>query len=293
MRIKIAHIALVLSILALAVSLFTAVQVSQNDDDALIHALMAQNQQLQEQIDALANQTPDVPDVPDVSGSESAITGATLAAAPWADNRGADVTLTVTADSEPDSDVLLRVMLGSTVITEVPCQWDGSSLTATASLDAANGYIYSVIIGSESTPLSSPENPVYPELVYLADALSAYCNLIVGDWYVRDNVLTLESGYATIHTVQLTADAQANTQARLLLKNGDIVLEAYPLSPVETDEPGSYACAITSASFPLPPLAEGEQVDLWLEATLSNGQTLTTCAATWYAMPGGFSMAAG
>lgn len=291
MRIKIAHIALVLSILALAVSLFTAVQVSQNDDEALIHALMDQNQQLQAQIDALAGQTPDVPAVPGVSGGDSALTGASLAAAPWEDNRGADVTLTL--EGAADMEVLFRVMLGSTVISEVPCRADGDTLTATVSLDAANGYIYALVAGSEVTTLASPENPVYPELVYLSDALSAYCNLIVGDWYVRDNVLTLENGYATIHTVQLAADAQAFTQARLLLKNGDIVLEAYPLSPIATDEPGSYACAVTGVSFSLPPLAEGEQVDLWLEATLSSGQTLTTCAATWQAMPGGFSMAAG
>lgn len=290
MRIKLPHIALILAILALAVSLFTAVQVSRNNNDALIDALMAQTQQLQAQLDALSDQTPVTPDIP---VGDSTITEITLTAAPWQDNRGADVTLTAAAENAPDGDALLRVMLGSTVITEVPCHWDGTALTATVSLDAANGYIYSLVVDSEAKTLASPDAPAYPELVYLSDALSAYCNLIVGDWYVRESTLTLETGYATIHTPQLTADDEAYTQVRLVLKRGEEVLAECPISPVETDEPGSFACSISSAAFPLPIMAEGEQMDLWLEATLTSGQILSTCAATWYAMPGGFSMAAG
>lgn len=290
MRIKLPHIALILATLALAVSLFTAVQVSRNDDDALIDALMAQTQQLQAQIDALTNQSPAIPDLP---AGDSTITELNLAAVPWQDNRGADVTLTAAAENAPAGDALLRVMLGSAVITEVPCHWDGTALTATVSLDAANGYIYSLVVGSEARVLASPDTPVYPELVYLADALSAYCNLIVGDWYVLESTLTLESGYATIHTPQLTASDEAYTQVRLVLKRGEEVLAQCPISPVETDEPGSFACSISNAAFPLPVMSEGDQMDLWLEATLTSGQVLTTCAATWYAMPGGFSMAAG
>lgn len=290
MRIKPAHIALILSILALAVSLFTAVQVSQNDDAALIDALMAQNQQLQEQIDALANQTPEVPGL---SGETGTVTDAALTAAVWPDNQGADVTMTLNTDDAPAGDVLLRVMLGNTVITEVPCTRDGDSFTATAALDAANGYIYSLIMGNEARTLASPDKPVYPELVYLADSLNAYCNLVVGDWNVRDNVLTLETGYATVHTARLTAATDAFTDVRLVLKHGDEILAEQAISPTETDEPGSFACSIANAAFPLPALTEGEQVDLWLEARLSDGRVLSTCAATWYAMHSGFSMAAG
>ena len=285
MRIKTAHIALLLSILALAVSLFTAVQVTSNDDEALINALMAQNQQLQAQIDALAERTN--------NEQESAGTeGITLTAVAWEDGRGADVTLTL--EGAADTEAALLVMAGDTVITEVPCQWDGSVGTATAQVPAGNGYTYSMIAGSEAKTLASPENPVYPELVNLADALTAYCNLVVGEWNVRDNVLTLESGYASLHTAQLTAGGEAYTNVRLVLKHGDRILAETPISPAEVqEEPGTFACDITDAAFVMPKLPEGEQVDLWMEATLSDGQVLTTCAATWYAMASGFSMAAG
>lgn len=282
MRIKLAHIALIISIIALALSLFTAVQVSSGDDDALIDALMAQNQDLQAQIDALAGRTPDetTPDAP----------GATLTAAAWADGKGADVTLAL--EGAADMEVLFRVMLGSSVIAEVPCQWDGNVGTATVPVSAGNGYTYSMVAGSEAKTLASPENPVYPELVYLADALTAYCNLVVGDWYVRDNVLTLENCYAQIQTPRLGGELTCD-QARLVLKHGDAVLAQVPVFPVQGEESGSYACDVTDAVFALPGLAEGEQVDLWLEATLSDGQLLTVNAATWYAMHSGFSMAAG
>lgn len=286
MRIKAAHIALVLSVVALAVSLFTAVQVSQNDDKALIDALMAQNQQLQEQIDALAGQSADTP------GDTGSVSGAALTAVGWADASGADVILTL--EGTADQEALLRVMLDSAVIAEVPCLWDGTVLTATAAVPADNGYTYTLVIGSEAKTLASPENPVYPELVYLADALTAYCNLVVGEWFVKDDMLTLESCYATVHTAQLSGSDEGYTDARLVLKHGSEVLVEESISPAETEEGGnSFACEVNNVIFALPDLPEGDQVDLWLEVTLAGGQVVSHCAATWYAMPGGFSMAAG
>lgn len=286
MRIKPAHIALVLSIVALAVSLFTAVQVSQNDNDALIDALMAQNQQLQEQIDALAGQSADTP------GETEAVSGADLTAIGWADGSGADVILTL--EGTADQEAMLRVMLDSAVITEVPCLWDGTVLTASAAVPADNGYTYTLVMGSEARTLASPENPVYPELVYLADSLSAYCNLVVGEWFVKDDMLNLNSCYAHVHTPQLGGSGEACTQVRIVLKHGDEILAEEAISPAETEEGGnSYGCEVNGLVFALPDLPEGDQVDLWLEATLTGGQILRHCAATWYAMPGGFSMAAG
>lgn len=284
MRIKIAHIALVIAILALVVSLFTAVQVSNHDNDALIDALMAQNLELQAQIDALSSQT----DALELGAT-------TLTAATWSDGQGADVTLTFEPQTHRDEDtVLLRVMQDSLPVTEVPCQWDGTVYTATAQVPAGNGYTYSLITGEEVHTLASPENPVYPQLVYLADSLNAYCNLVVGDWYIRDNILTLETSFAHIQTPQLGDTGTLTcTQASLVLKNGDTVLEEFAITPAPGDGEGSYECEVAAAVFELPELAEGEQVDLWLEATLSDGQILTACAATWYAMHSGFTMAAG
>ena len=285
MRIKLAHIALILSILALAVALFTAVQVSRNDNDALIDALMAQNEQLLARLDAL-----DGGSVPDTSTDTQVVPGVTLTATSWPDGSGADVVLTL---ESAETDALLRVMLDSQVIAEVPCSADGDVLTATASVPADNGYTYSLIIGSEATTLASPDNPVYPELVYLADSLTAYCNLVVGDWFVREDMLTLGTCYAHIHTPQLNNAGVTVSSARILLKYGDTILDEVAVFPVASEEPGSYGCDVVDMVFALPDLADGEQVDLCLEATLSGGQVLTTCAATWYAMPGGFSMAAG
>lgn len=285
MKIKAAHIALLLSVLALAVSLYTAVQVTNNDTDALIDALMAQNQRLQEQIDALGGQgtvTPENTDLPQ---------GLTLRANPLPDGSGADVTM-VLNDLEAD-DVRLRVMLGSAVITEAPCVSDGNLLMATARIPADNGYTYSIVIDSESITLASPDEPAYPELVYLADALSAYCTLVIGESDVRDHVLTLETGYVHIHTPQLGGQALTCTRTRLVLKNGASELAEISVTPVPAEELGSYTCDVRNAAFKLPPLAEGEAVDLFLETVLSDGQVLTHCAATWYAVNGGFSMAAG
>lgn len=281
MRIKTAHIALLLSILALATSLFTAVQVSRNDDAALIDALMAQNQNLQEQIDALSAQ----------DGNISQNAPATLTAVGWPDGRGADITMTL--EDDPGEEALLRVMAGSMVLAEVPCQWDGAAWTATAGIEAGNGYTYSLVVGSEARTLASPENPAYPELVNLADALIAYCNLVVGEWEVREDVLTLGPCYAHIQYPQLGGSNIRCVQASLVLKHGETVLDTVPVTDLLQDAEGGCEGQIDAASFSLPELEEGEEVALWLEATLTDGQVLDVCAATWYAMRSGFSMAAG
>lgn len=287
MRIKLSHIALVLSIIALLISLFTAVQVSQNSDAALIDALMEQNEQLQAQIDALNGGVSPESDVTVTPVPANA----TLSAQMWEDGKGADVTLTLDGTSEPS---LLRVMLGDEVVTEVSCQSDGDQLTATVRLIAANGYSYAVVIGSEARTLASPEDPAYPELVYLADALSAYCNLVVGEWYARGGFLTLVSSYVQVQAPQFgTGGALSCTNARLVLKSGDTPIAEYPLTLEQGDGTGSYESVVNNATFKLPAMDASQQVDLWLEATLSDGQVLTHNAATWYATAGSFSMVAG
>lgn len=285
MRIKSSHIAILLSIAALAVSLYTffAPQTEQSDYAARMEALEAQNQALQARIDALTGQI-----------ESPALGTAALTAAGWTDGRGADITLTLTPDAYADGDTAaFRALLGGAVVAEADCQWNGSAFTAVLPVPAGNGYTYTVTTGGVTHIVSSPDSPVYPELVDLADALSAYCNMILGDWYVRDEVLTLETGYVHIQTPQLGGDSVTCVSARAVLKNDGAVLGSseIPLAPGECG--GSYECALTDLTLSLPTLEEGQQADLWLEAELSSGQILTTCAGTWYAMPGGWSMAAG
>ena len=279
MRIKTAHIALFLSVIALAVSLFNGVQISRGSDEALIQALMAQNAALQAQIDALTSQADSDPEaVP------------TLTAVPWADGTGADVTLMVETDAES---ALLRVMVGGEFLTEAPCRRSGSLLTATVQVPSGNGYTYSMVIGSEATTLASPANPVYPELVFLADALSAYCNLVVGEWFVGDDALTLNTCYAQVQTPLLRDAPLTCDQVDLALKIGHEVVSRVDVTVFLTENGAALDGQITGVVLPLPALEDGQEVELWLEARLSDGRILDCCAATWYAMHGGFSMAAG
>ena len=283
MRIRFVHIALLLSITALVLSLGTAWQVRDADYTDQINDLILQNQALQARLDALTGEK-----------SGPALGTAALTAAAWSDGSGADIVLTLDPVCEQAGDpARLRVQLGTQTVTETQCRWDGRVYTAALAVPAGNGYTYTVTIGSDAQTITSPEDPVYPELVYLSDSLSAYCNLVVSDWYVRDNALTLGPCYAHIQTPLLGADGDLRcTEARLVLKNGDAVLASVPITLTEGGS-GSFESEVTGAAFALPALEHGEQMDLWLEATLCDGRSLTACAATWYAMPGGFSMAAG
>jgi hypothetical protein len=56
---------------------------------------------------------------------------------------------------------------------------------------------------------------------------------------------------------------------------------------------GSYEMAVTDLSFEMPKMADDHQLDLWLEVTLSDGQTLSTCGGSWYYSNGDLVLAVG
>lgn len=283
-------VALVLALVSVAVSLFAVAQVRRISD-------------LEEQLAALTVQNPTQPGPPadqETQPTANRIITTNLTATVWEDSQGADVTLTLEPATYTEGDTArFQVHLGQELAADLVCAWDGSVYTATAQLPAANGYTYTCTLTgadgqSESDILSSPENPVATDLVYLGDALRAYCNLVPEDWAAADGNLTINACHAQVQLPQLSvSDSLSCGEAVLVLRLDDAVLESMPVTLAPGEGSRSFEATVENLTFALPELDEENTLELWLEVGLSDGQSLTACGGSWYMAEGRLQMAAG
>lgn len=279
-------LALVLALAALGLSLvgFVKPEAETVDYSAEIAALQEHNALLQSQIDALTGQM--------ASGSVgTGLSGWDLSVTPWENGGGASVTLTaVPAGYEEGMTASLSVRLSGKEVRNVACSWTGDSFTATAELDAQDGYgYYCVLTDAEGSrqqfSLTTPENPVLDIPVYLASSMEAYCNLMVDSWFDRDNVLTLATAYAQAQLPLLSSQGAAPEieNAQLLLYCNNALCGTAQITLEPADASGAYELTIMGAELAMPELQEDDCLDLYLEVTLSDGTVLTALGASWYA----------
>ena len=207
----------------------------------------------------------------------------------------ADVTFTFRpADPAARGDVALKILINDAVAAQEACRWNGEVYSVTVTMDAANGCTYILVLDGTETVLASPSYGAYPHLVNLADAMSAYCNLILGDWIVLGNRLTLDACHIQVQAPMLdAAQVSATQEARIMLKHNGDLLESLVVTLAPGEGSASFEGTLSDVSLPLPTLPQGEEVSLWLEAVLFDGQVVSACAATWTAVPGGWEIAVG
>ncbi len=256
--------------------------------------------QLEQDIDALQHQVDALSARLDALEENSGLLDWNLNASAWADNSGASVTLTASplAYHEGQS-ALFSVRLGSQEIASVPCQWDGSVYTGTVDLTAADGYSYYCTLISandsrEQVALNTPENPVFDTLVYMETGLTAYCNMIVEAWENEGGNLSITSGYVQTQLPRIAAgDGVQFAGAQLTLRLNGEVVESQPLELPQGEGEGSYEAVLSGISFQMPKMEDDYQLELILEVSLSDGQTLTASGGSWYYNGGEMLMVVG
>ena len=162
----------------------------------------------------------------------------------------------------------------------------------TVDLNAANGYgYYFIITTADGNPtrmeLNTPNNITDDTLVYMETALSAYANMVMESWEEKDGKLVVTSGFVQVQMPRLTADGKTGyAGSQLILKCNDQEVERKAIDLPQGEGIGSYEAAVSNQAFTLPTLESDGLLELWLEVTLSNGQTIETCACTWAYMDG-------
>lgn len=292
-------LALVCAVAALAVSLLDTFRsgpaqdwasASQGGQDA---QLQSRVEELQSQLDAMSARL-------DAVAMGDGLANWRLDAAPWDDGTGADVTLTaLPAAPQEGLTVQLSVRIQGREVANVPCEKTEAGFTATASLEAADGYsYYCIFLGADGSrrqfALSTPENPVADLPVYLESSLASYCNMIVDSWLDDGSTVTLTSAYIQAQLPRLSATGALTAEkAQLVLYCNGKEVSRTDITLLAGETAGSYELELSDQTIALPALAEDDYLDLWLEIQLSDGGLLSTAGASWYNGPDGLFLVVG
>ena len=243
--------------------------------------LKAENEALKAQVEELTQRLAAYENRP-------ALVDWSLTGSAWSSNNGATVTVTATPTTYDKShSAALSVQLNGVEVEFVPCEWNGTSYTGAVDLTAANGYgYYFIITTADGNPtrmeLNTPNNITDDTLVYMENALSAYANMIMEGWEEKNGQLVVTSGFVQVQMPRLTAgDGSGYAGSQLILKSNGVEVERQAIDLPAGEGAGSYESAISNQKFTLPALESDAILELWLEVTLSNGQTIDTCACTW------------
>lgn len=212
-----------------------------------------------------------------------------MSASTWSSPNGATIHITATPNyylEGQKADFVVR--LESDDIVNTPCQWDGTNYTASADLNAANGYCYYVILTAADgtateVAVNTPAAPTNEAFIDIEAALESYCSVTIEDSVCENSKLTLTSGQVQVKAPTITNQGEAITcqETVLILSfNGD-ELKREVLTLSETDTAGLYEAALENISFDIPELEAEQKVELSLQVTLTNGQELSTYVGDW------------
>lgn len=212
-----------------------------------------------------------------------------MSASTWSSPNGATIHINATPNYYQEGQTAdFVVRLESDDIVSIPCQWDGTNYTASADLNAANGYCYYVILTAADgtaaeVAVNTPAAPTNAAFIDIEAALESYCSVIIDDSICESNKLTLSSGQVQVKTPSITNEGEAITcqEAALVLSfNGEeIKREALTLS--EADTAGLLEAALENITFDIPELEADQKVELTLQVTLTNGQAMSAYAGDW------------
>lgn len=216
------------------------------------------------------------------------IASSSLTASTWSSPNGATVTLTATPTTySDDMTAAFVVRLEGEEAANVPCEWNGTAFTASADLNATDGYCYYIAItlegGTAEFPVNTPTYPTDDALINMETALNSYCSMTVDDSEQKGSKLTITAGSAEVQAPRITNEGETITcaKAELVLTFNEAEVGRQALSLEEAEIPGSYTADISGVSFDIPAMEDDQQLAVRLDVTLSNGQFLTAAGGTW------------
>lgn len=229
------------------------------------------------------------------------LTGWDLTASTWSSPNGATVTLTATPNGYAEGQsASFIVRLEGEDVENVPCDWDGSSYTASVDLNAADGYCYYVLLtaadGTQTeVAVNTPTAMIDEALINMAAALQSYCSLTVTASEQTGDKLTITEGSATIQLPLITNDGETIVcdKAVLVMTLGNEEVSSAELALEDAPDAGSYTLSLAGTQFTVPEMEDDHRVELRLEVTLSNGQRMSATGGSWIYNDGSLLLAAG
>jgi len=217
------------------------------------------------------------------------LTGWDMSASTWSSPNGATIHISATPNQYTDGQsAAFIVRLENDEVANVPCQWDGTVYTASADLNAADGYCYYVALTAADgtiteVAVNTPNEPVNEAFINMESALLSYCALTVEESAFEGSKLVLTSGSAQVQVPTITDDGAAITcqKASLVLSFNGEELATAELPVTASPTAGLFEAKLSNISFDVPEMEDDQQLDLTLHAVLSNGQELSAFGGNW------------
>ena len=229
--------------------------------------------------------------------SEGSLQSWELTAQVWSSSNGATVTLTAQPRAyENGQGASFVVRLEGKEVENVSCNWDGKYYTASADLEAADGYEFEcVLFPPQGVGEHYTLSDAYDSLVYMKRSLDAYCNLYISDFKDADGKFTITAGWASVQLPQLTTAGNAIgfQKAQLVFALNGETVETQDVNLPQGEGQGSYESSLSNISFTMPQMDDDYQLDLSLVVTLTNGEELTADGGSWFYNNNELKMAAG
>ena len=236
-----------------------------------------------------AKDTAETTEAPEILGSALGRASWEMSATTWSSPNGATVHVSAVPTAVVDGQyAVFSVRLEGEDVQNIPCTWDGTHYTASADLNAADGYCYYLIMTSvdgkqEETVLNTPAAPRDESLINLESSLNSYCHLLVESSDSDGKKLTITGGTVQIQPPQIANEGEKITcsEAVLVLNFNGQEADRKALTLGEPGAGGVYAMSLEDIRFDIPEMEDDQQLSLRLDVTLSNGQVLTDSNGTW------------
>ena len=212
-----------------------------------------------------------------------------MSASTWSSPNGATIHISAVPNyysEDHHADFIVR--LEGDDVASIPCQWDGTAYTASADLNAANGYCYYIVLtAADGTPaefaVNTPTEPVNEAFINMEAALTSYCSITVEGSEFSGTSLTLTAGKVQVQVPAITNDGNAIVcqEVSLILSYNGQELSKETLTLTESDTSSLYEADLTGVTFTIPQMEDDQKVELTLNAVLSNGQTLSSYGGNW------------
>lgn len=246
-------------------------------------------------------ETTAAPEVTAVAEAELGLASWELSATTWSSPNGATVHITAVPNNRTENQyAVFTVRLEGDEVQVIPCTWNGTSYTASADLNAADGYCYYLTLTTTDgeqveVPVNTPADPVDDSLIHLEAALNTYCHLLVESYEADSRKLTITGGTVQIQPPRIANEGQKVTcsEAALVLSFNGQEAARQTLTLPAAGENGGYELSIAGTAFDLPAMEDDQQLTLRLDVTLSNGQVLTDANGTWTYLDGQLVSAVG
>lgn len=217
------------------------------------------------------------------------LTDWTMSATTWSSPNGATIHIAATPNYYAEGQkVDFVVRLEGDDVAVVPCQWDGTVYTASADLNAADGYCYYMILTATDgtateVAVNTPTDPVNTAYIDMESALQARCSIFVEESTFDTDALTLTAGKVELQVPSLTNQGETVScqEAALVLMHNGQELSKQPVTLTETDVAHHYEAQLNDITFTVPELENEEKLELMLSITLTDGQTLCAYGGNW------------